>query len=496
MAETQPRVLVVDDDAAFALVVTELLLSKGYQALSASSSGAALALARSGDFAAAVVDLVLPDMSGFEVADRIRELNPDAQIVVLTGHATFESAVEGLRHGIFGYLQKGSLRLSALEHMVREAVERSRLATENRSLVARLEEGNRLMAALHEASARLAGESHLDRLLPLLVAAARELTGADTGRVLVFQRSGSDALVIENGAGPGVEALHGGRLWAGEGLAAEAALHETTLRFDDPRRDPRYSPRCDELASALPGWLCAPLRRADVLGALVVAGRRGGFDAQQEALLASLARQAALAIENSRQHERTINFFTHTSEILVQVLERLDIHYPGHSRRVAALADMMSRRLGLSEAARRSIHFGALLHDIGKVRLDPAVLTVAHPSEAERLELMKHAALGLEMLRPIAAWEDVLPIVHSHHERWDGAGYPRGLSGEEIPSGARIVSVADAFDAMTRPTPQRRQRSSEEALAELEANAGTQFDPRVVRMFVAEFREHGHPLEP
>jgi HD-GYP domain-containing protein (c-di-GMP phosphodiesterase class II) len=106
----------------------------------------------------------------------------------------------------------------------------------------------------------------------------------------------------------------------------------------------------------------------------------------------------------------------------------------------------------------------------------------------------RHAADGLDMLRSIAAWEGVLPVVHAHHERWDGKGYPRGLAGEEIPLGARIVSVADAFDAMTRDTPHGRRKTEAEGLRELEACAGTQFDPRVVRLFVAEFGTHGHPL--
>ena len=88
-------------------------------------------------------------------------------------------------------------------------------------------------------------------------------------------------------------------------------------------------------------------------------------------------------------------------------------------------------------------------------------------------------------------WEDILPIVHDHHERWDGKGYPMGKAGDAIPLGARIVAVAEAFDAMTRATPRGKMRTTAEALAEIEACAGTQFDPNIARLFVAEFREHG-----
>jgi putative nucleotidyltransferase with HDIG domain len=204
-----------------------------------------------------------------------------------------------------------------------------------------------------------------------------------------------------------------------------------------------------------------------------------------------------VAIENALEHERSLNFFTHTSEILVSFLEQLDVFYPGHSRGVAALADMVTRRLGLSEEERRHVHFGALLHDIGKVLVDPGILrSEGTLSEEQRVRLRDHASAGVKLLQPISHWEEILPIIHSHHERWDGNGYPRGLVGDETPLGARVVAVADAFDAMTRNTPHGARRTPEDALKELEACAGTQFDPRVVRLFVAEYRQRRDQLPP
>ena len=110
--------------------------------------------------------------------------------------------------------------------------------------------------------------------------------------------------------------------------------------------------------------------------------------------------------------------------------------------------------------------------------------------------IQKHPVLGMEMLKPIWVLQDILPIVHAHHERWDGSGYPLGLSGDAIPQGARVVAVAEAFDAMSHKTPHGEQRTPEQALAELERCAGTQFDPQLVRLFVAEFRQRGDPREP
>jgi putative nucleotidyltransferase with HDIG domain len=217
---------------------------------------------------------------------------------------------------------------------------------------------------------------------------------------------------------------------------------------------------------------------------------------QEADLLSRLAWQAAAAIDNALFHEQALNFFTHASDMLVEFLERMDVFYPGHSRGVAALADMVTRRLGLGEAERRTVHFAALLHDIGKLRLPPDLLGAGALTAEQRKLVQQHPVLSVEMLRPITLWQDILPIIHSHHERWDGKGYPAGLAGEDIPLGARVVAVADVFDAMTRDTPYGPRRTTEQAIAELEAFAGAQFDPRVVRLFVAEYRQRGAQIPP
>jgi putative nucleotidyltransferase with HDIG domain len=403
--------------------------------------------------------------------------------------------VAGLRHGIYDYVEKAEVKAERLWQVVEGAVERCRLLRRNLELVDALADSNRLLTSLHSHSTALGAEHHLDRLLSRIVAAARDLCGASAARVLMMDRSHTEDLVIAQASGDGVENLAGVRLRPGESLAALALTRDAPVAIADPRRHARFDPRCDALPTPLPGYLCAPLRHRDVLGVLVVAGARGeAFSPAEQEALATLARQSAVALDNGLQRERASNFFTHTCDLLVEFLEAVDVTMPGHSRGVAALADMVTRRLGLPDSERRGIHFGALLHDVGKIRVERSVLANrSSPSDQELAQLQAHTVLGLEMLRPITAWEDILAVVHAHHERWDGKGYPRGLSGEEIPLGARVVAVADAYDAMARPDPHRRPGHAAEPLVELEACAGSQFDPKIVRLFVAELRDHGDP---
>jgi putative nucleotidyltransferase with HDIG domain len=490
MGSPAPRVLVVDDDSAFRTMVCQILADRGYEAVAAPNATEALKNAGDGSFLAAVVDLVMPDMGGIELADKLKAQSPDTEVVILTGHGDMGSAIAGIQQGVFDYLQKSSLDIARLERAVQEATGKSRLVRRNRALFQQTQESNRLLKGLHDVATELAGEAYLDRVLDKLVHAARSVCRAAAGRAVLFRRLPGEGLVIEGAVGEGASAIRGARLGPEEGLSSVALAEDAPLLLADPRQHPRYSSRTDELSTPLPGFLCAPLRRGRVLGVLSVAGRAAPFGAEDREALGILSRQASVAIENALEHERSLNFFTHTSEILVSFLEQLDVFYPGHSRGVAALADMVTRRMGLGEEERRHIHFGALLHDIGKVLVDPAILRSEDKlSEAQRNLLRDHASAGVKLLKPISHWEDILPVIHSHHERWDGNGYPLGLAGEDIPIGARVVAVADAFDAMTRSTPHGSRRTPEEALAELEACAGSQFDPKVVRLFVAEYRQ-------
>jgi putative nucleotidyltransferase with HDIG domain len=173
-----------------------------------------------------------------------------------------------------------------------------------------------------------------------------------------------------------------------------------------------------------------------------------------------------------------------TLKALTSALEARDQETHGHSERVVNFSLRLGRELGLDEEQMRSLEFGSLLHDIGKIGVPDAILRKpARLNESEWVKMREHPLHGQKILRGIEFLEGAARVVAQHHERWDGSGYPLGLKGEEIDLNARIFAVADAFDAMTSDRVYRAGRGYEEALSELEAYRGRQFDPEVVAAF-------------
>jgi len=180
-------------------------------------------------------------------------------------------------------------------------------------------------------------------------------------------------------------------------------------------------------------------------------------------------------------------------ETLVAVSERHDPHTAGSAQRVAALATTIGRELGLDGERQHALRIAGLLHDVGMITVPAEILGRPHAlSPAERILVQTHAEAGWDLLRPIEFGVPVADIVHQHHERHDGSGYPRGLEGDDILLEARILAVADAVDAMCSARPMRAALGLERALDEIERNSGSQFDPKVAAACARLFRQHGY----
>ena len=194
----------------------------------------------------------------------------------------------------------------------------------------------------------------------------------------------------------------------------------------------------------------------------------------------------AALVHRSLQETIRVRADTHDAlAALIDVIELRDPYTSGHSRRVAATAHALAFRLGLSPEEADAIEVAGRVHDLGKAALDPALLTKSGQlTEAEWEQMRQHPVIGADVVARFAAYADGHRLVRHHHEAWDGSGYPDGLAGEDIPLGARILAVADAFDAMTSDRAYRSAKSAATALRILEEGAGRQWDPRVVAAMV------------
>ena len=212
---------------------------------------------------------------------------------------------------------------------------------------------------------------------------------------------------------------------------------------------------------------------------------RADFSEDDQRVLQVLASQAAIAIENARLFEHTQQTYYETIRSLAQALEARDSYTQGHSERVTRYALLVAEQMDLSEHQRKVLHYAGMLHDIGKIGISDSILHKrVQLSDDEWETIRSHPLFGDTILGPIKFLSDAQQIVLHHHERYDGSGYPGRLRGDEIPLEARIIAVADAFDAMTSDRPYRVAMERDKAIAEISRASGQQFDPRVVEAFL------------
>jgi len=214
------------------------------------------------------------------------------------------------------------------------------------------------------------------------------------------------------------------------------------------------------------------------IGVIVVLANGAHAELQPEGVdaVATLATLTAVALENGRLQDSQRNFFAHTTEILASALDQHVKNRQGHAQAVARLSNRIGRALGLAETDLQTLHYAALLHDIGMLKIEPSKHLSANACRV-------HVSLGHRMLSRIHLWREVAPLVQRHHERFDGNGYPDGLAGDAIPRASRIIALADSVDAMWRAEGDRPSMSLDEVVAEVESCAGTQFDPEIVGVF-------------
>lgn len=279
------------------------------------------------------------------------------------------------------------------------------------------------------------------------------------------------------------------RLKLGEGVAGWVAQEGKSLLIPDCSRDPRWSSKVDKKSKfQTRNMVTVPVKaKGKVIGVLQAINKRPPrlFDEEDLRLLESLADSVAIALENARLYEAQRQTFLQTAEALAAAIEKRDIYTGGHTKRVRDYCLAAARYLDLTAEEKSWLELAAILHDVGKIGVDDQVLRKPGKlSDEEFAQIRAHPAIGYEILNHIQTLQEVIPGMRYHHERPDGKGYPEGLRNGQIPFLARIIAVADTYDAMTSDRPYRQGLSDEAALEELRKYSGTQFDPTVVEAFL------------
>ena len=320
--------------------------------------------------------------------------------------------------------------------------------------------------------------------------AITRLMNAEVGSLLLVDDE-SKELYFEVALGEKGDKVKEIRLKMGEGIAGWVAEHGEPLLIQDVRKDLRFYKSADEKTDFITrDMICVPVRvKEKIIGVLQAINRKQGvFGNEDKRLFQLFSDHVAIALDNARLYEEIREAFFATAQALAEAIEKRDPYTGGHTKRVVNYSLAAGKYLNLSARELEILKLSAILHDIGKIGVEDSVLRKPGKLDDEEAKLMKmHPLMGADIMRHIKQLKDLIPGMMYHHERPDGRGYPKGLKDGDIPIIARIISVADTFDAMTTDRPYRKGLSHQTAIDEIKKETGAQFDRDVALAFVKAF---------
>lgn len=377
--------------------------------------------------------------------------------------------------------------MTVIADMAANAIHRETLHEQTRR---RLEEIN----TLRSIDQAINSGQDLRITLDMIVSQLKNLIAADAIAILIYHPA---LLTLKYAAGAGFKTgmIKKSNLKLGESGAGRVALEQKPISIEEIGKSGDEFVRKELLMDeGFAAYHALPLLVKGEIKGVVEVFHRKPFAADDEwkNTLETVATQAAIAIDNSemfhgmkRLNAELILAYDETIEGWAAALELRDHETEGHSRRVTEHTLAMALAAGMSSDELQHVRHGALLHDIGKISIPDAVLRKPGPLNDEEWALMKkHPQTAFDLLSKVKYLKPALEIPYCHHEHWDGSGYPRGLKGEEIPLSARIFNVADVFDALTSDRPYRKAWTREQALKHIKDQAGKQFDPWAVGLFL------------
>jgi HD-GYP domain-containing protein (c-di-GMP phosphodiesterase class II) len=359
----------------------------------------------------------------------------------------------------------------------------------------RMEEENQAKLELvYGVNKKIRSSPSMTRMLEQVINTAQKILNISAASILLFGDN-EEELYFEVASGPVSKELKQVKLNTRYGIAGQVARTGKPLIVNDVARSEKFRKIIDDTTGfQTRSLVCAPLIvQHRILGVMEALNKLDGteFDEQDLEAVVSVATSTAMAIENTRQYQTILEAFNNTISTLAATVDAKDPHSCGHSQRVMEYTLMAADYFSLSRDEVETLKNAAVLHDIGKIGVDCYILTKDTPLTPEEWEkIRQHSVIGASLLKEITSLEMASELVLHHHERFDGKGYPEGLKGEDIPLGARIIAIADAFDTMTTGRSYHSALTIDQALKELQDCAGTQFCPVSVTAFVSGLRIH------
>lgn len=449
IASNHFRILTVDDDTIMTSTIQAYFQRNGYEVDAENDPYRAIERVRNGHYDIMLLDFLMSPICGNQVVEEIRKFNKDLYIILLTGHKSMAPPIKTIRElDIQGYYEKSD-RFDQLELLVESCVK-----SINQIRQIRRYEG---------------GLSKIMDFMPHVYKfkSLNEMAEGILGKIEDLVPAEQSFILFDKGDGGRISGTRGMDDIPEIGDAVYEELSEKTfLQQGEFWIFPLWDVSHERVG--LIGIKCA-----------------GGLETAQMQILNVFIRQIAAALINRNLHFELNEAYLGTISTLRYAVEAKDAETRGHSDRVSKMAALLSEYMEMDNEFICQIKVAGLFHDIGKIGIsDKILLKPGKMTEEEFEEIKKHPDIGAKILSGLADFKELMPIVRSHHERIDGRGYPDGLKGDQIPDGAKIISIVDSFDALVSNRTYRKGRSFGEALEEIRKNRGTQFDEQFADCFI------------
>jgi len=491
------NLLVVDDELVMCELLKDLLKEKGYKVnYTLSGRDGLKAITENKNYDVVLVDIKMPEMTGIQVLEKVKEIDPNLVVIVITGFPSFESIRSAMKFGAFDYITK-PFDIDEISFVVGKAIAFRNITVTNRRLVVDLEEHSKRLeekvegrtkelAFIYKVAQEISSHLGVEQVLKTIVHKVRNVLKSEICSILLLDKE-SGELSIKCACGLEQESIETTRIKVGEEISGWVLQNKEGILVEDIEKDPRFARRNKEKYYTH-SFISMPLIVKDeAMGVININNKssREVFTEEDLRFVKGLTLEAAIAIENAGLYSSLESAYMRTVMALTSAIDAKDHYTKDHSENVTRYGVAMAREMGLSEDKISDLEKACQLHDLGKIGIHDHILTKPGKLTDEEWEEIKmHTIKGAMILKPLIFLSGVIKLVEQHHERYDGKGYPYGLKGENILLGARIMAVADSFDAMITERPYRKAFSKEEAVEELKRNKGKQFDPEIVDLFL------------